>query len=64
MAYKVKNLSGNAGDPRSISGSGRSLEKGMAIHSSTWPGEFHEQEEPGGLQSMERLTKSLTPLRD
>ena len=43
----------NAGDPGSSSGSGRSLEKGMATHSSVLAWEIPWTEEPGGLQSME-----------
>ena len=37
----------NAGNPGSIPGSGRSLEKGMATHR-----EYHEQRILAGLQSM------------
>ena len=36
----------------SIPGSGRSLEKGMATHSSILAWEIPWTEEPGGLQSM------------
>ena len=36
----------------SIPGSGRSLEKGMATHSSVLAWEIPWTEEPGGLQSM------------
>ena len=43
----------NAGDPGSSSGSGRSLEKGMATQSSVLAWEIPWTEEPGGLQSME-----------
>ena len=42
----------NAGDPGSISGSGRSPEKRMAIHSSILAWEISRAEEPGGLKSM------------
>ena len=43
----------NAGDPSSISGSGRyRLEKGMATHSSILAWGIPWKEEPGGLQSM------------
>ena len=42
----------NAGDPGSIPGSGRSLEKEMAIHSSTIAWKIPWTEEPGRLQSM------------
>ena len=41
----------NAGDPGSIPGSGRSLEEGMATHSSTLAWRIPWTEEPGGLQS-------------
>ena len=43
----------NAGDPDSIHGSGRSLEKGMAAHSSILAWSIPWTEEPDGLQSME-----------
>ena len=55
----VKNPSANAGDVGSIPGSGRSLEKEMATHSSISPWEIPWREEPGGLQSM-GLQKSQT----
>ena len=42
----------NAGDLGSISGLGRSLEKEMAIHSSTIAWKIPWTEEPGRLQSM------------
>ena len=42
----------NAGDPGSIPGSGRSLEKEMATHSSTLAWKIPWTEEPGRLQSM------------
>ena len=42
----------NAGDPGLIPGSRRSLEKGMATHSSTLPWKIPWTEEPGRLQSM------------
>ena len=42
----------NVGDPGSIPGSGRSLEKEMAIHSSTLAWKISWTEEPGRLQSM------------
>ena len=42
----------NVGDPGSTAGSGRSLEKGMAIHSSTLAWKISWMEEPGRLQSM------------
>ena len=49
-----KNLPANAGDARdagSIPGSGRSLENGMATHSSTIAWTIPWTEEPGGPQS-------------
>ena len=55
VALVVKNLPANAGDISdigSISGLGRSLEKGMAIHSSSLAWRIPWSEEPGGLQSM------------
>ena len=51
----VKNLSDNTGDARdtgSMPGSGRSLEKETATHSSILAWEMPWTEEPGGLQSM------------
>ena len=51
----VKNLPASAGDTGavgSVSGSRRSLEKGMATHSSVLAWEIPCTEEPGGLQSM------------
>ena len=42
----------DAGDSGSIPGSGRSLEKGMATHSSILPWRIPWTEEPGMLQSM------------
>ena len=42
----------NVGDQGSIPGSGRSLEKEMAIHSSTIAWKVPWMEEPGRLQSM------------
>ena len=51
----VKNPPVNAGDVRdmgSISGSGRSLEKEMATHSSILAWEIPWTEEPGRLQSI------------
>ena len=45
----------NAGDPGSIFGSGRSLEKEMAIHSSTLAWKILWTEEPDRLQSMGSL---------
>ena len=51
----VKNLPSNAGDIRdagSVTGLGRSLEEGMATHSSILAWIIPWTEEPGGLQSM------------
>ena len=48
----VKNPPANAGDSGLIPGSGRSLEKEMATHSSILAWEIPGTEEPGGLQSM------------
>ena len=48
----VKNPPAIAGDVGSIPGSGRSLEKEMATHSSTLAWKISWMEEPGGLQSM------------
>ena len=48
----VKNLPANAGDVGSIPGSGRSLEKEMATHSSILAWRIPWTEESGGLQSM------------
>ena len=42
----------NAGEPGLIPGSGRSLEKEMATHSSTLAWKIPWTEEPGRLQSM------------
>ena len=42
----------NAGDTDLIPGSGRSLEKGMATHSSILAWEIPGMEEPGGLPFM------------
>ena len=55
VALVVKNLSANAGDVRdvgSITGLGRSLEKGMATQSSILAWLIPWTEELGGLQSM------------
>ena len=51
----VKDLPANAVDVRdvgSIPGLGRSLQEGMATHSSIPPWRIPWTEEPGGLQSM------------
>ena len=42
----------NGGDPGSFPGSGSSLEKGMATHSSILAWKIPWTEEPEGLQSM------------
>ena len=42
----------SGGDPGSVSESGRSPEKGMAIHSSIPAWIIRWTDEPGGLQSM------------
>ena len=55
MTPMVKTVPANAVDARvmgSIPGSGRSLEKEMAIHSSIFAWEIPWREETGGLQSM------------
>ena len=55
MALVVKNLPANAGNSRDVSsipGSGRSLEKGLATHSSILAWRTPWTEEPGRLQSM------------
>ena len=51
----ARNPPANAGDIRdmgSIPGSGRSLEEGIATHSSILAWRIPRTEEPGGLQSM------------
>ena len=58
----VKNMPANPGDIRdmgSIPGSGRSLEEGMATHSSVLAWRIPWTEEPGELQSV-GLQKSWT----
>ena len=55
VALVVKNIPENEGDARdtnSIPGLGRSLEEGMATHSSTLAWRIPWTEEPEGLQSM------------
>ena len=47
----VKPPPANAGDLDSISGSGRSQEKGMVTHSGILVWRIPQTEEPGGLQS-------------
>ena len=48
----VKNVPANAGDTSLIPGSGDSLEKEIATHSSILAQEIPRSEKPGGLQSM------------
>ena len=55
----AKNLPASAGDLGAIPGSGRSLEKEMAAHSSILVWKIPWREEAGGLQSM-RSQKSDT----
>ena len=60
MALVVKNLPAEAGDIRdtgSIPGSGRSLEEGMAAHSSILAWRIPRTEEPGGL-TVHRIAES------
>ena len=54
MAPMAKNQPANARDPGSIPGSGRSLEKGMASHSSIFLTDWRIPwtEGPSGLMSM------------
>ena len=55
MGLGIKNQPANAGDVKgagSIPGSGRSLEKGMAAHSSILVWRTPWTEEPGELQSL------------
>ena len=55
MALVVKNLAANVRDIRDaglIPGSGRSLEEGMATHSSILAWRLTWTEEPDGLQSI------------
>ena len=59
----VKNPLANAGDMGLIPGSGSSLEKEMATHSSNLTQKIPRTEQPGGLQSMWSL-KSQTQLSD
>ena len=51
---------GNAGDPGSIPGSGRSLEKETACQSSILAWEIPRTEEPGGLQSIGSQESDMT----
>ena len=52
MSSDSKESACNAGYPALIPGSGDSLEKGMAIYSSTLTWKIPWTEEPGRLQSM------------
>ena len=54
----VKNPPADAGDTGSIPGLGRPLEKEMATHSSTLPGEFHG----GWWATVHGVAKSRTGL--
>ena len=57
----VKNPPANAEEAGSIPGSGRSLEKEMATHSSILAWEIPWTEEPGGLRGMEGMLMSMGP---
>ena len=59
----VKNPPISIGDTGSIPGSGRSLEREMAAHSSILAWEIPLPEKPGGLQARES-EKSWTQLSD
>ena len=54
----VKDLPASAGDADSIPESGRSPEKKMATHSSTFAWEVPWTEKPGGLESMESQSQA------
>ena len=54
----VKNLPAKARDTGSIPDSGNPLEKELATHSSILAGEVPWTEDPGRLQSKERVTKA------
>ena len=61
-----KELAANAGDMRdedSLSGWGRSLEEGMATHSSILAWRLPRTGEPGRLQSVHRVAKSQVKLK-
>ena len=58
VAQTVKVSAYNAGDPGSIPGWGRSLEKEMATQSSLLAWEIPWTEEPVGLQSMESQSRT------
>jgi len=58
----VKNLSANVGEARDVSsipGTGRSLEKEIATHSSILAWKIPGTEEPGGLQSRHNLETKI-----
>ena len=54
----------DAGDPGWSLGLGRSLEKGMEIHSSIPAWTIPWKEEPGGLHTVHVVAKSKTGLKD
>jgi len=54
---EVKKLLARKGDVGSIPGSGKSLEKKMATHSSVLVGEIPWTEEPGGLHTIHGVAK-------
>ena len=59
MALVVKNLPANAGDIRDTTPT-RSLEEGMATHSSILAWRIQCTEEPDGLQSVHKVAESQT----
>ena len=61
---EVKASACNVGDLGSIPGSGRSLEKELATHSSILAWRIPWTEEPGGLHTVHGVTKSRTRLSD
>ena len=54
----------DAGDPGWSLGLGRSLEKGMEIHSSIPAWTIPWKDEPGGLHTVHMVAKSKTGLKD
>ena len=65
MAPVIKNPLANAGDVSdtgSVPGSGRSLEKGMATHSSTFAWRISRTEEPDRLQSIGSKELDMTKM--
>ena len=56
----VKSLPANAGNRSSVPGSGKSLEKEMATHSSILAWEIPWTEDPGGLQSVGLQESDMT----